>query len=158
MNAVFSPDRVYRYRLSRRWGEGKPVCFVLLNPSTADETQDDPTIRRCIGYAKDWGIGALEIVNLFALRSTDPRALYRHLHPEGSPENDEHILQAAYESELVVVAWGSHGRLNGRSSVIAPALKRVAPTFCLTTLKDGQPGHPLYLPKSAEPRLWPERA
>src|SRR5581483_1096528 len=156
--AVFSADRAYRYRLSRAWGDGARVCFVLLNPSTADETQDDPTIRRCIGYAKDWGFGGLEIVNLFALRSTDPRALYRHLEPEGRPENDEHILQAAHDSELVIVAWGSHGSLNHRSSVVAPALKRVAPTFCLSVLKDGAPGHPLYLPRSAKPQLWPVKA
>ena len=92
VGALFSPDRVYRYRLWRRWKPEEPaLVYVMLNPSTADEIDSDATVTRCIERARRMGYGGIEVVNLFALRSTDPTALYRHEAPVG-PENDQHIL------------------------------------------------------------------
>ena len=91
--ALFSRDRRFRYRLGRRWGDGAAVCFVLLNPSTADETREDPTVRRCIGFARSLGYGALEVVNLYAYVATDPAELRRAGYPVGR-YNDRHIEAA----------------------------------------------------------------
>ena len=102
--AAFSPDRRYRYTLRRQWDDALPYClFVMLNPSTADATQDDPTIRRCIGFTKAWGFGGLLVGNLFALRSTDPAALYHADDPVG-PENDSCLRTLRDEAALSVAA------------------------------------------------------
>ncbi|MEO8632426.1 MAG: DUF1643 domain-containing protein, partial [Chloroflexota bacterium] len=112
--AVFSGDRRYRYRLWRRWELSRPlIAFCMLNPSTADERSDDPTIRRCIGFARDWGYGGVEIVNVFALRATDPRELRRLRDPVG-PRNDSYVLDAAERAASVVIAWGAHGAFRSR--------------------------------------------
>ena len=104
--AVFSTDDDYRYRLGRLWNADKPiVAFVMLNPSTADATTDDPTIRRCLNYAEDWGYGTLLVGNLFALRSTDPSRLHDHPEPVG-PDNDEHLWEICEAAERVIAAWG----------------------------------------------------
>lgn len=150
--AEFSPCRTYRYRLDRIWDETKEYCvFIGLNPSTADETTDDPTIRRCIGFAKDWGFGALVMLNLFALRSTSPLVLYTHKTPEGpDQENDWRIYQHVATTGRIVCAWGSHGKLHGRGNNIRYLLSNEGIAlrhFGLT--KNGQPKHPLYLPKTA---------
>lgn len=145
--AVFSPDRVYRYELRRTWGEGGVVAFIGLNPSTADETLDDPTIRRCIGFAKRWGYGHLVMLNLFAFRATDPREMKAAIHPIG-PENDKHIVQVARRADLVVCAWGVHGSYQGRDQDVLNILP-VHPQ-ALGVTKDGYPKHPLYLPATAE--------
>lgn len=103
-DAVLSPDREYRYRLSRTWDSEKPTLgFIMLNPSTDDESEDDPTIRRCLGYAKDWGYGSILVGNLFGLRATDPSQLREHGNPVG-PENDEHLQLICTEAEMVVAA------------------------------------------------------
>src|SRR5881396_744410 len=113
--ATFSRDRRYRYRLWRRWDRSRAVvAFVMLNPSTADAMHDDPTIRRCIGFARNWGFGGVDVVNLFALRATDPRALRRAHDPVG-PANDRHIASAGSRASLVILAWGAQGRLRGRA-------------------------------------------
>lgn len=155
--ANFDPTRTYRYTLGRQWGIGGRAVFVMLNPSTADEHQEDPTIRRCIGYARDWGFGSLTILNIFALRSTDPRALLTSLDPVG-PGNDAAIVSLVRGSDMVVAAWGAHGRLKNRGECVRDMLSREG--FALHYLKltnDGQPGHPLYLKSSLLPKLWTTR-
>lgn len=142
--AVLSPCRRYRYQLTRTWDEKLPtVAFVGLNPSTADATIDDPTVRRCIGFARDWGFGALVLVNLFALRSTEPSKLYSAREPIG-PENDRWLQLAGDNAETVVAAWGVHGELHDRGL----AVQRVFPNLkCLGKTRGGHPRHPLYLSK-----------
>ena len=115
----------------------------MLNPSTADAIMDDPTIRRCIGYAEDWGYGRLVVGNLFALRSTDPRQLDDHSTPVGS-DNDEHLLAICDEAEKIIVAWGTHGSLRDRDRKVAQLLN--VDLYALDTTQDGHPAHPLYQP------------
>ena len=106
--ATISACTKYRYSLRRTWQEGgRVVCFIMLNPSTADADIDDPTIRRCVGFGKSWGYDALEVVNLFAWRETEPKFLITPSDPIG-PDNDGAILEASGRAELVVCAWGSH--------------------------------------------------
>ncbi|RVH56227.1 DUF1643 domain-containing protein [Sinorhizobium meliloti] len=152
-SAVISPCGGYRYRLERQWDEEEAkVAFLMLNPSTADASQDDPTIRRCIGFAKAWGFGGLIVGNLFALRSTDPKALYSHPDPIG-PDNNSHLDAIAHAAELIVCAWGTHGALHGRGREVAERLDdRNLAALKLTT--DGHPGHPLYIPASAQPKAY----
>lgn len=146
--AKLSDDRTYRYRLWRTWDTSKPtLAWVMLNPSTADETEDDPTIRRCIGFAKDWGFGGIEVVNLFALRATDPDELREHAKPVG-PRNDEVLHTVADEAENVVCAWGANGGLMDRGQTVAGMID--TELHALDTTKDGHPVHPLYQPADAD--------
>jgi hypothetical protein len=121
--------------------------FVGLNPSTADATNDDPTVRRCINYAKDWGYAALCMTNIFAFRATDPRDMKAVSDPIG-PENDAHLSRLASQAGIVVAAWGCHGIHRGRSSHV---LKLMPLLHALHVTKDGDPGHPLYLRGNATP-------
>ncbi len=149
--ATLSADRIYRYTLTREvdmFGNGEAAMFLMLNPSTADETEDDPTIRRCIGFARRWGYSTLHVANLFAFRATSPADLKMASDPIG-PDNDRHLVELAERSGVRVAAWGVHGELMGRSS----AVKRLVGRFGLKALgftKDGHPRHPLYVPKGAE--------
>lgn len=154
-SAVFDPTRTYRYQLWRHIGQShRRVCWIMLNPSTADEAQDDPTIRRCIGFGRAWGFGSLVVVNLFALRSTDPRALRGHADPVG-PDNDRAIVASARDASLVVAAWGVHGALGGRDAHVAELLASVrVDVHCLAMTKSGAPVHPLYQPGNALPKPW----
>jgi len=153
--ATLDSDREYRYRLWRtRDAEGATVAFMMLNPSTADEDDDDPTLRRCINYAKDWGYGRLEVANLFALRATDPSELQNHNAPIGGA-NDVHLRKVCENAEKVVAAWGTNGSLLGRGQEVAEMLD--TELFALDTTKDGHPVHPLYQPSDAEPEPWNER-
>jgi len=103
--AVLSEDKKYRYLLGREWDHNKPcICFVMLNPSTADAEIDDATIRRCTGFARAWGYGSLLVVNLYGLRATHPKALWYDLDPVG-PKNDDHIILAVHKTKKVVCAW-----------------------------------------------------
>lgn len=149
--ATFSPDRRHRYTLTRRWAsDGLTFVVVGLNPSTADETQDDPTIRRCIGFAKREGCGAFVMLNVFALRSTDPQALYtwQGVHPVGL-HNDRHIREVASRDDVIVVAaWGSHGA-NFRARIEQVRALLPTSTLCFGLTLGGQPKHPLYLPSTA---------
>src|SRR6187455_1128147 len=131
MSAIFSEDRRHRYTLARIIRDTEPerdstVLFVCLNPSTADEVRDDPTIRRCVGYAKRWGFSRLVVCNLFALRSTDPRALYEHPDPIG-PANDRHLLDEATRADRVVAAWGAHGGYKLRGATVLRMLLEAKP-------------------------------
>lgn len=146
--AVFSPDRTYRYELWRRWGVGRDYCcFIGLNPSTADEIQDDPTIRRCIGFAKELGYGSLCMLNLFAFRSRFPDVMKMQPDPVG-PDNDATIQLLAHNAGIVVAAWGVHGTHIGRAGQV---LQMIPNLHCLGTTKQGHPKHPLYLPKYTKP-------
>jgi hypothetical protein len=137
--ALISDDTKYRYQLSRIWDDSKPrILFIMLNPSTADSNNDDPTIRRVIGFAKLWGYGGLHVGNLYAYRSTDPKALKEVADPVGK-ENITHIQSLIRDSDRVVYAWG-----NNKSE---PAwLKELVPEpYCIDVSKYGIPKHPLYL-------------
>ena len=144
MSAYFSPCRTWRYSLTRDVAplDGEGTCvFVGLNPSTADETQDDPTIRRCIGFARGWGFARLKMVNLYAFRATDPRGLREAEDPIG-PEND-HVLSVVFGgSDLTVAAWGVHADPERVAAVMAWPLR---PRVCLGLTKGGAPRHPLYV-------------
>ena len=156
MTAIISDCQKYRYRLTRNFGMVgiDTCCFIMLNPSTADAEQDDPTIRRCIGYAKAIGCGELTVVNLFAWRSTDPRALYGMSKQMAiGPENDRHIAEACNASHVIICAWGNHGTLFNRSDEVLKLIRaqQGARPMALKVSKTGQPGHPLYLKADARP-------
>ena len=147
--AVLSPCRTWRYRLERQWDTGKPTSlFIMLNPSTADGRIDDPTIRRCIAFARGWGMGRLIVCNLFAFRSTDPRALLVAPDPVG-PDNDAHIASAAQSvgaGGIIVCAWGASGSSRDISHLVPNEL------YCLGVTKAGHPRHPLYLRRDTKPQ------
>lgn len=152
--AVFdSPARTYRYLLTRIWDpKTPPTVFLMLNPSTADAMDDDATIRRLAGpngFARRMGAGGLVVVNLFALCSTDPRALKHHVDPVG-PLNDAFIRRATAGASTVVAAWGAAGVEHGRGARVVQALRaRGTALHCLGQTSTGQPRHPLYLPGEA---------
>ena len=143
-NATFSDCRKYRYALSRTWdSKKKTVLFIGLNPSTADENIDDPTIRRCINYAQNWGYGSLLMVNLFAYRATIPTELKNVKNPIGN-DNDLHITELLKKADLAVATWGNEGSLLNRDKDV----KKIIPNLmCLKINKSGQPAHPLYQKK-----------
>lgn len=148
--ATFSPCRTYRYALTRRWSDGPLAVFVMLNPSTADAFTLDPTVRRCIGFATSWSAGGVLVLNLFALRATDPKALYSHEDPAG-PDNDvviaERLTDADEPVRPVIAAWGVHGALHGRAVRVSSLLRDLGvQPQCLGLTKEGHPRHPLYMP------------
>lgn len=151
---TFSPCRHYRYTLWREWIGGKGYAmFVGLNPSTADEARDDPTVRRCISYAKQWGYAALCMTNLFAYRATDPAVMLASASPVG-PENDAHLIRCAELAGIVVAAWGCDGGHMDRAAKVCALLPDL---HYLWLTKGGHPGHPLYLPSRLRPTLWPAK-
>lgn len=154
-SAAYDHTHRYRYHLSRVWEPTLPrCCFVMLNPSTADALRLDPTIRRCVAYARAWGCGALDVVNVFALRATDPAQLRRVADPVG-PENDEALLAAARPADLVIAAWGTAASLGGRAEAVRQLLTAAGIELSVLRLtKSGAPGHPLYLPSDARPVIW----
>jgi hypothetical protein len=156
--AILSEDGVYRYSLTRTFTTHKhPVVFCMLNPSTADADIDDPTIRRCMRFARDWGYGGLVVVNLFALRATDPVALHAHDDPVG-PLNMDHIGRAA-DSRDVIVAWGANPATQYRDATVTQLLRRKATTVrCLGVTKEGHPRHPLYVSAATVPTAFFERS
>ncbi len=151
--ARISPCGKYRWWLRRSWDLSKRTAvFVMLNPSTADASVDDPTIRRCVNFAKNWGYGGLNVVNLFALRATDPAELLTSDVDPIGPGNYELILEQARPSEVMVAAWGSKvpKQLASHVDRVEKALvRRGAVVMCLKKNKDGSPGHPLYVPGTA---------
>ena len=159
--AIFSPCRRYRYVLWRNWNLSQPaVLFIGLNPSTADETVNDPTMRRCLDFAKAWGYGGMIVTNLFAYRATKPKDLRDAKEPIG-PECDRWISTlcqysvyqegTAYGKDIILF-WGNHGKWLGRDRAILQLIHPIEPNpHCLAITKQGQPAHPLYLPKSLTP-------
>ncbi len=142
-SAVISDDGVYRYLLTRSRAAGPDLTFIMLNPSTADDRVDDPTIRRVLGFAWREGAGRLVVVNLYGLRATDPKELARHPEPVG-PRNDEFIRLHCQPRALVVAAWGNSGGL--RAAYVTDMLTaRGVRLMCLGRTRSGEPRHPLYV-------------
>lgn len=148
--ARISEDGIYRYALGRRWSDGPLVRYIMLNPSTADATEDDPTIRRCIGFAQSWGYAGIQVLNLYAFRATNPADLWRTADPVG-PQNDDYLRLAANPPDTgpLIAAWGVNAR-PGRVAEVLQILSAVQ-VQCLGVTKAGQPKHPLYLAASTKP-------
>lgn len=159
VSAIISADGLYRYLLVRQWKAGRFATFVMLNPSTADGSVDDPTIRRCVGFARSWGCAGIKVLNLYAYRATSPSELWTATDPVG-PLNDgylrEHCITANALGWPVVVAWGNNARPE-RVNEFA-GLPGTEALHCLGTTKAGSPRHPLYIRADTELRpvvLWP---
>jgi len=147
-DAIFSGDRIYRYALSRWWDEKKPAVMIIgLNPSTADENTNDPTIRRCIGFANRWGFGKLFVCNLFAYKATNPKDLFAYHEPIGN-ENDQMIMKISKEVQRVVLAYGNLGTFLNRHKKI---LSLVENPHYINISKRNLPMHPLYLKYTDQP-------
>lgn len=159
VGAYLDEERAYRYLLWRKDEEKTPVdrlvTFIALNPSTADETKDDPTIRRCWAFSHAWGHPGFVIANLFAYRATDPKALEKARAIVG-PDNDRTLLWAIRRTGLVVCCWGAHGKLQRRGAEVLSLLRRERPGdfYHLGMTHGRQPKHPLYLPEMTKPILW----
>ncbi len=150
--AIIDETEHYRYRLSRNWNMwgviNSQVCWIMLNPSTADAKQDDPTIRRCMNFSTLWGHDSMVVVNLYAHRATNPKFLLDAKDPIG-PENANYIYESIADSDLVIAAWGAFKL--GVPEDIKFVLKRADELFCLGTTKAGHPKHPLYVKASQMP-------
>lgn len=151
-SAVISPCQCYRYSLTRTWrihgtsdGQGHRVLWVMLNPSTADGSANDPTIRKCVGFAKRWGAGAIEVVNLYAFRATDPARLREPVCEPVGPDNDVHIRAAIDRAAQIVCAWGANASDHGpRPAAVRRMLDEAGRTaHCLGRVASGSPRHPL---------------
>lgn len=174
--AQISKCQRYRYLLWREWrgthdpkhwrwmrrdganepyGQPKPVLFVMLNPSTADGAQDDPTIRRCVNFAKAWAFERLEVVNLFAYRAAKPKALFAAGDEIHGFENQEIVEQAGREAGIIICAWGAHGSHGDQNEIVRGWLHN-RKLYALGFTRDGHPRHPLYLPADAKPVPMPD--
>jgi hypothetical protein len=153
-SALFSNDRIYRYTLWRRWNEGALpgyVMFIGLNPSTADEIIEDPTVRRCIGYTRDWGYSHFCMTNIFAFRATLPSVMKVQKDPVGS-ENDFHLQAVAKNADKIITTWGTHGKYMDRGRQVLELINNdLHKVFHLGLTKDGNPKHPLYLRRDIKP-------
>jgi hypothetical protein len=150
-DAILSPLRNYRYVLTRQWDADKPyVAFIGLNPSTADEYEDDPTIRRCIGFAKSWGMGGVVMLNLFGFRATEPRVMMAAAYPVGE-DNDRHIFEQSSRAEFVIACWGGLEICRNRAAEVE---KIVPNMLCLKQNQNGSPRHPLYVRKDCIPMIY----
>lgn len=153
---VFSPCRKYRYRLRQIWNPALPLLtFLMLNPSKADEVQNDPTVERCERRARNTKeCGGVEIINIFAYRATDPEDMKAQSDPIG-PDNDKHILEAATNAYQVIAAWGKHGQhLHRGKQVLSMLVTNGIKPYHLKINKDGFPAHPLYISYETKPRLF----
>lgn len=153
--AIYSPCERYRYSLTRIWDScGARVHFVMLNPSTATEVQNDPTVERCERRARALGFGSFTVTNIFAWRDTDPRGMKAANDPVG-PENDHAILKASAEADQIIAAWGTHGAHLGRGPAVEALLRDLGkPLFHLGLSKAGHPKHPLYIAYTQQPEPW----
>ena len=148
--ATISDCGLYRYDLTRQWAEGGTTCaFIGLNPSTADAEQDDPTIRRCVGFAKAWGHSRIVMLNAYAFRATRPADMKTAADPVG-PLNDDYLALWLNSCKVAVAAWGVNISLSRQKQV----LENFPWLSVLRLTKDGFPSHPLYLPKTLTPFRW----
>lgn len=165
--ADISPCGLYRYSLWRRWDRSKPaVLFVMLNPSTADADNDDPTIRRCIAFAKRWDAGGIRVCNLYAYRATKPTELTEAagagIDPVADPpagrlqnKNDSATIAAASDAGRIIAAWGAWpGPFETRHWRVLELLRKAGPVEVLAWTKHGQPRHPLYVRGDVKPEVW----
>jgi hypothetical protein len=153
--AAYSDCEAYRYTLTRVWNpDGGRALFVMLNPSTATEVQNDPTVERCERRARALGFGAFRVLNIFAYRATDPREMRRAADPVG-PDNDAAILAAVPWADQVICAWGTHGAHLDRGVQVAAMLRDAgAALFHLGLSQAGHPKHPLYIGYAVQPQRW----
>jgi hypothetical protein len=156
--AIISACGQYRYHLWRQWNASLAcMCWLMLNPSSADDKEDDPTIRKCIGFAKRHDCGGISVRNVFALRATDPTGLLRHPDPFG-PENEDYLMSARNVSLLTILVLGWGTKKGGKR--LAHHYKRaenacvIQKPYCFGVTKDGDPGHPLYLPYDSPKMEW----
>ncbi len=154
--AVYSPCEAYRYLLTRVWNpDGRKALFVMLNPSTATEFQNDPTVERCERRARALGFGAFRVTNIFAFRATDPRVMRAMADPIG-PDNDAAIADSARDwADSILCAWGTHGAHLGRGAAVEGLLRATGRELLTLGLsKDGHPKHPLYIGYDRQPEVW----
>ncbi|MEM8810634.1 MAG: DUF1643 domain-containing protein [Cyanobacteria bacterium P01_G01_bin.38] len=158
-SAIFDPTGQYRYSLERRWPakssmDRRKVTFIMLNPSRADAKQDDPTLRACMQFAQVWGYNVLEVVNLFAYCTADPKVLKTVNEPIGV-ECDHALINAADTAAQIILSWGNWGTLLGRNQAVLQLLNPYASKlFCLGINQSGQPRHPLYIKRTQSPAQW----
>lgn len=152
--ALYSDCERYRYALTREWGPGERALFVMLNPSTATEVQNDPTVERCERRSRALGFGGFRVTNIFAWRDTDPRKMRAAAVPVG-PENDTTILDGAAWANRIICAWGTHGAHLGRGAQVEALLRATTlPLHHLGLTKEGHPKHPLYIAYTQQPEAW----
>ena len=152
--AVYSDCEQYRYLLTRVWVSGPKALFVMLNPSTATEIQNDPTVERCERRARTLGFGAFRVTNIFAYRATDPKVMRAVADPVG-PGNDAAILESAAWADSIVCAWGNHGLHQDRGAFVANLLRQTGvPLLHLGLTGQAQPRHPLYVGYDQQPQAW----
>lgn len=152
--AVYSDCERYRYLLTRSWGRGPKALFVMLNPSTATEVQNDPTVERCQRRAVALGYGAFRVTNIFAFRATDPKVMRAAADPIG-PANDAAILESLSWADTVLCAWGNHGLHLDRGAAVTTLLRQAGvPLFHLGLTGQAQPRHPLYVGYDQQPQPW----
>jgi len=153
--AIYSDCENYRYALTRIWDpDGRRALFIMLNPSTATEVQNDPTVERCERRARALGFGGFRVTNIFAWRDTDPKKMRAAADPVG-PQNDQTIVESVPLADQVICAWGTHGAHLGRGAHVERLLRQTgAPLFHLGLSKAGHPKHPLYIAYAEQPREW----
>jgi hypothetical protein len=153
--AIISDCGRFRYSLGRQWDLKRPgITWVMLNPSTADGETDDATIRKCVEFSRRWGFGCLNVVNLFALRATNPRLLLTAADAVG-PQNDEAISAVASVGSAIMLAWGTPSYAVARAAEVWQILVRLPiAKMCLGVTKNGSPRHPLYVPYDARVSHW----
>ena len=157
--ALYSDCERYRYTLTRVWEpEGRTALFVMLNPSTATEVQNDPTVERCERRARVLGFGAFRVCNIFAWRETDPRKMIAAEDPVG-PGNDAAIVEGCAWADRIVCAWGAHGEHLGRGQEVERLMRGTGkPLYSLGLTQKGHPRHPLYIGYAIQPSLWTDPA
>lgn len=152
--AVYSDCEHYRYLLTRTWGSGRKALFVMLNPSTATEVQNDPTVERCERRARALGFGAFRVTNIFAYRATDPKVMRAVVDPVG-PANDAAIRESAAWADMIVCAWGNHGLHLDRGAKVTALLRDLnLPLWHFGLTGQDQPRHPLYVSYDQQPERW----
>lgn len=154
--AVYSRCERYRYLLTREWdADGRRALFIMLNPSTATEVQNDPTVERCERRARTLGFGAFRVTNIFAWRDTDPKKMRAAADPVG-PDNDAAIVESCDWADQIICAWGAHGAHLDRGPAVERLLRATGkPLFHLGLTQAGHPRHPLYIGYDRQPEPWP---
>lgn len=153
--AVYSDCEKYRYLLTRVWNpDGQKALFIMLNPSTATEVQNDPTVERCERRARALGFGAFRVTNIFAWRDTDPKKMRAAADPVG-PQNDAVLTESCNWTDRIIAAWGTHGEHMKRGRDVEALLRQTGlPIYHLGLSKAGHPKHPLYIAYAQQPSIW----